>query len=140
MSCVLYLLLISRFDVTSVLNADLSLNEEAWETAGPMLLTPYFGISYALSFGALSSILVHVYLWHWEEIKEGKPFLSLQGDHAESVKLCRAAGSLMIFTSKLGLARSCELKLILWYPDAILSPRPFIMVFRHVGYQFCRSK
>jgi hypothetical protein len=61
--------------VTSVLNADLSLNEEAWETAGPMLLTPYFAISYALSFAALSSILVHVYLWHWEEIKEGMPFI-----------------------------------------------------------------
>ena len=61
-----------RFDVTTILNADLSLNEEAWQQARPMLLTPYFALSYALSFAALSSILVHVYLWHWEEIKEGK--------------------------------------------------------------------
>lgn len=29
-------------------------------------------LSYALSFAALSSILVHVYLWHWDEIKAGK--------------------------------------------------------------------
>jgi len=112
-SCVLQLLLIYRFDVTSVLNADLSLNEEAWETAGPMLLTPYFAISYALSFAALSSILVHVYLWHWEEIKEGKPFLSSARRHAESVKPYQAAESLMISTSKLDLARSGRLKLIL---------------------------
>jgi hypothetical protein len=63
----------ARFDVTSILNADLSLNEEAWEQARPMLLTPYFALSYALSFAALSSILVHVYLWHRDEIKEGKP-------------------------------------------------------------------
>jgi hypothetical protein len=41
-----------------------------------MLLTPYFAISYALSFAALSSILVHVYLWHWEEIKEGQSCMS----------------------------------------------------------------
>lgn len=63
----------NRFDVTSILNPDLSLNETAWEQARPMLLTPYFALSYALSFAALSSILVHVYLWHREEIKEGKP-------------------------------------------------------------------
>jgi hypothetical protein len=61
-----------RFDVTSILNPDLSLNEEAWEQAAPMLLTPFFALSYALSFAALSSILVHVYLWHWDEIKEGE--------------------------------------------------------------------
>lgn len=63
-----------RFDVTSILNPDLSLNDTAWEQARPLLLTPFFALSYALSFAALSSILVHVYLWHWDEIKEGKPF------------------------------------------------------------------
>jgi hypothetical protein len=61
-----------RFDVTSILNPDLSLNDTAWEQARPLLLTPFFALSYALSFAALSSILVHVYLWHWDEIKEGK--------------------------------------------------------------------
>lgn len=29
------------FDVTAILRSDLSLNEEAWATAKPMLLTPY---------------------------------------------------------------------------------------------------
>jgi hypothetical protein len=30
-----------RFDVTSVLNPDLSLNDEAWQEARPLLLTPF---------------------------------------------------------------------------------------------------
>lgn len=30
-----------RFDVTSILNADLSLNNEAWDATRPLLLTPY---------------------------------------------------------------------------------------------------
>ncbi|GFZ47101.1 hypothetical protein JCM24511_04843 [Saitozyma sp. JCM 24511] len=59
-----------RFDVTSVLDADLSLNDAAWEKARPLLLTPYFAVSYGLSFAALSSVLVHVWLWHRDEIKE----------------------------------------------------------------------
>ena len=74
-----------RFDVTSVLRADLSLDDEKWETARPLLLTPYLSVfkrisvasiessalTYALSFASLSSVLVHVYIWHWGEIKEG---------------------------------------------------------------------
>ncbi|ORY28793.1 OPT oligopeptide transporter protein-domain-containing protein [Naematelia encephala] len=59
-----------KFDVTAILNPDLSLNDEAWEQIGPLLLTPYFAISYALSFAALSSVLVHVWLWHRDEIME----------------------------------------------------------------------
>ncbi|OCF56419.1 OPT family small oligopeptide transporter [Kwoniella mangroviensis CBS 10435] len=60
-----------KFDVTSILKPDLSLDEVAYETAKPLLLTPYFAITYGLSFAALSSVLVHVWLWHRDEIKEG---------------------------------------------------------------------
>ncbi|OCF40952.1 OPT family small oligopeptide transporter [Kwoniella heveanensis CBS 569] len=60
----------AKFDVTSILNPDLSLNDEAWEREKPLLLTPYFALSYGLSFAALSSVLVHVWLWHRDEIKE----------------------------------------------------------------------
>jgi hypothetical protein len=35
----------TKFDVTSVLNKDLSLNEEAWDAAKPLLLTPYLSVS-----------------------------------------------------------------------------------------------
>nr|XP_018259221.1 OPT family small oligopeptide transporter [Kwoniella dejecticola CBS 10117]OBR81379.1 OPT family small oligopeptide transporter [Kwoniella dejecticola CBS 10117] len=62
-----------KFDVTSILKPDLSLDVEAYEKAKPLLLTPYFALSYALNFAALSSVLVHVWLWHRDEIKDGEP-------------------------------------------------------------------
>lgn len=58
------------FDVASVLKADLTLDEEAWDKAAPLLLTPYFAITYGLAFAALTSIIVHVWLWHRQEIIE----------------------------------------------------------------------
>ncbi|KAJ9099235.1 hypothetical protein QFC21_004115 [Naganishia friedmannii] len=57
-----------HFDVMAVLNDDLSLNDEAWENARPLLLTPYFALSYGLNFAALSAVLVHVYIWHRDDI------------------------------------------------------------------------
>ncbi|OCF79168.1 OPT family small oligopeptide transporter [Kwoniella mangroviensis CBS 8886] len=65
-----------KFDVTSILKPDLSLDEVAYETAKPLLLTPYFAITYGLSFAALSSVLVHVWLWHRDEIKEANTIRS----------------------------------------------------------------
>jgi hypothetical protein len=35
----------ARFDVTAVLNKDLSLNVEAWDKAAPLLLTPFLSVS-----------------------------------------------------------------------------------------------
>ncbi|KAL1405078.1 hypothetical protein Q8F55_008701 [Vanrija albida] len=69
-SASLYNATYQKFDVTTVLKPDLSLDEETWEGAKPLVLTPYFAISYGLAFSALSSILVHVWLWHRDEIKE----------------------------------------------------------------------
>lgn len=43
---------------------------EAWDKAAPLLLTPYFAITYGLAFAALTSIIVHVWLWHRQEIIE----------------------------------------------------------------------
>ncbi|WVQ74390.1 OPT family small oligopeptide transporter [Cryptococcus sp. DSM 104548] len=48
-----------KFDVTSILKPDLSLDEVAYEMQKPLLLTPYFALSYGISFAALSSVLVH---------------------------------------------------------------------------------
>ncbi|WWD06796.1 OPT family small oligopeptide transporter [Kwoniella europaea PYCC6329] len=78
-----------KFDVTSILKPDLSLDEIAYETAKPLLLTPYFAITYGLSFAALSSVLVHVWLWHRDEIKEA---LSKRGHDLNDVhnKLMRS--------------------------------------------------
>ncbi|KAI5450685.1 hypothetical protein NCC49_002941 [Naganishia albida] len=57
-----------HFDVMGVLNADLSLNDDAWEKAKPLLLTPYFAISYGLNFAALSAVITHVIIWHRSDI------------------------------------------------------------------------
>lgn len=58
-----------RFDVPAVLSPDLTLNETAWESAAPLLLTPYFALSYAFSFAALTSVITHVALFHGPEIR-----------------------------------------------------------------------
>lgn len=60
---------ICRFDVAAILAPDLTLNETAWEGAAPLLLTPYFALSYALSFAALTSVITHVALFHGPEIR-----------------------------------------------------------------------
>ncbi|KAF8340507.1 OPT oligopeptide transporter protein-domain-containing protein [Cantharellus anzutake] len=58
-----------KFNVQSVLNSDFTLNEEAWSKARPLLLTPYFAITYGMSFAVLTSALMHVILWHSKDIK-----------------------------------------------------------------------
>ncbi|CED83030.1 Sexual differentiation process protein ISP4 [Phaffia rhodozyma] len=68
----------TRFNVTSLLTPSLELNTTVWETSQPLLLTPYFALSYAFSFASLSSILTHVYLFYGHEIadawsKRGSP-------------------------------------------------------------------
>lgn len=60
----------AKFDVPAVLGPDLSLDDAKWETAQPILLTPYFAITYGLAFAAVSSVIVHVWMWHRKEIKE----------------------------------------------------------------------
>lgn len=79
-----------RFDVMAVLAPDLTLNETAWETSGPLLLTPYFAITYTFSFAALTSVITHVALFHGDDIK--KALWSKKGVEEEDVhnRLMRA--------------------------------------------------
>lgn len=119
-----------RFDVTSILNADLSLNEEAWEQSRPMLLTPYFALSYALSFAALSSILVHVYLWHMDEIKAGKRKTGILRSLAD-LKLYRVGGSWTMFTSELAPPHN-QLE-----ADQAVTSCGLIYLYRHLGTWAC---
>lgn len=58
-----------KFDVSSVLRIDNTLDWDKWATEGPIRLTPYFAISYGISFAILTSMLTHVALWHWKDIK-----------------------------------------------------------------------
>ncbi|KAK4050273.1 hypothetical protein OIV83_003594 [Microbotryomycetes sp. JL201] len=57
-----------RLDVIDLLNPDLSLNEERFSQVGPIRLTPYFALSYGISFAVLTSAVSTVILWHWKDI------------------------------------------------------------------------
>lgn len=61
--------MLQRLDVLEILDPDLSLNEERYAEVGPLRLTPYFALSYGVSFAVLTSALVTVALWHWGDIK-----------------------------------------------------------------------
>ncbi|GAA5934611.1 hypothetical protein JCM3775_002003 [Rhodotorula graminis] len=58
-----------RLDVLEILDPDLSLNEDKYAEVGPLRLTPFFALSYGVSFAVLTSALVTVGLWHWGDIK-----------------------------------------------------------------------
>ncbi|GAA6003702.1 hypothetical protein JCM10207_003554 [Rhodosporidiobolus poonsookiae] len=58
-----------RLDVLDLLNPDLSLNETQYAEVGPLRLTPYFALTYGVSFAVLTSALTTVALWHSGDIK-----------------------------------------------------------------------
>ncbi|WFD02369.1 hypothetical protein MOBT1_001051 [Malassezia obtusa] len=60
----------TKFDVDGVLKKDNSLDVAAWEQNKPMLLTPFFALSYGISFAVLTSTIMHVLLWHGRDIKK----------------------------------------------------------------------
>ncbi|KAH8096862.1 small oligopeptide transporter [Cristinia sonorae] len=51
------------YNLTKVLNADSTFNEEAYEAYSPLFLSTTFAISYGLSFAAISSTIVHTILY-----------------------------------------------------------------------------
>lgn len=66
----LYNATFSRLDVLDILNTDLSLNEERYAEVGPLRLSPYFALTYGVSFAVLSSALMTVLLWHVGDIRK----------------------------------------------------------------------
>lgn len=74
-----------RLDVKDILNPDLSLNETRFAEIQPILLTPYFALSYGVSFAVLTSAITTVALWHWDDIKTAFSNRESAGDiHVES--------------------------------------------------------
>ncbi|GAA5852429.1 hypothetical protein JCM8547_006778 [Rhodosporidiobolus lusitaniae] len=59
-----------RLDVLTLLNPDLSLNEERYAASAPILLTPYFALTYGVSFAVLTAAVSTVLLWHWGDIRD----------------------------------------------------------------------
>lgn len=58
-----------KFDVASVLTPENTLDWTKWATKGPIRLTPYFALTYGVSFAILTSMLTHVFLWHRDDVK-----------------------------------------------------------------------
>lgn len=56
------------FKVDSILLPSLSLNTTAYEEFKPLLLTPYFAMSYGVSFAVIASALSTTALWHRHDI------------------------------------------------------------------------
>lgn len=50
------------------MGADGVLNVTEYQAYSPLYLPPAFALVYGLSFASITAVLVHVYLWHWEEI------------------------------------------------------------------------
>ncbi|KAL6895994.1 sexual differentiation protein [Trichoderma longibrachiatum] len=58
----------SRYNITRVVNSDMTLNEEAYKSYSPLFISTTFAISYGLSFAAISSLVVYTYLHHGKYI------------------------------------------------------------------------
>ncbi|KAI9593424.1 OPT oligopeptide transporter protein-domain-containing protein [Syncephalis fuscata] len=58
----------SRYDTLSLLNKDLSLNEERYQAYGPPHLSFFFAITYGVGFATLASVIMHTVLYHGRDI------------------------------------------------------------------------
>jgi hypothetical protein len=70
-----------------------ALNQTAFDNIKPILLTPYFAISYGVSFAVLTSALATVALFHSTDIKNallgtGEADVHVQGELSRSRQCC----------------------------------------------------
>ena len=56
------------YNTTAVLNADGTLNATSYANYSPPFLSATFAFVYGLSFASITAVIVHVYLWHGDEI------------------------------------------------------------------------
>ncbi|OAV87642.1 OPT family small oligopeptide transporter [Puccinia triticina 1-1 BBBD Race 1] len=58
-----------KYNVSAVVKPDFTLDEQKFQELGPIQLTPYFAVSYGVSFAVLTSAVVTVFLFHSDDIK-----------------------------------------------------------------------
>ncbi|KAH6610737.1 hypothetical protein Trco_000757 [Trichoderma cornu-damae] len=58
----------AKYNISRVVNPDMTLNEEAYRNYSPLFISTTFAISYGLSFAAISSLVVYTYLHHGKYI------------------------------------------------------------------------
>ncbi|RDW82549.1 hypothetical protein BP6252_03661 [Coleophoma cylindrospora] len=61
----------ASYNTSRILNADFTLNEEAYHAYSPIYLSTTSILSYGLGFGAVTSVIVHAFLNHRIEIWNG---------------------------------------------------------------------
>ncbi|XAR57990.1 hypothetical protein NMG60_11026314 [Bertholletia excelsa] len=61
------------YNITAIIDPDFHVDMKAYEQQGPLYLSTFFAISYALSFACLAASVVHVLLFHgrdlWQQTK-----------------------------------------------------------------------
>ena len=79
----------SLYKVANILNDKFEFDLLKYKSYSPLFLGTTFALAYGLSFAAITSVLVHVYLFHgaqiWRQLKE-----SLEVDEDIHTKLNRA--------------------------------------------------
>ncbi|CCE31426.1 probable isp4 protein [Claviceps purpurea 20.1] len=58
----------ASYNTSRVLNADFTLNEEAYKNYSPLFISTTFAMSYGLSFAAIASLIVYTYLHNRKQI------------------------------------------------------------------------
>ena len=60
----------SPYNVTRIINEDLTLDVDAYKAYSPLFISVTFAMSYGLSFGAISSTLTHIFLYYRKQIRD----------------------------------------------------------------------
>lgn len=76
----------AKFNVKSVLTPEHSLDQAQWAERKPLLLTPWFAISYGCSFAVLTSMITHVFLWHRKDIYKALRYPNHEDVHNRLMK------------------------------------------------------
>ncbi|KAE9983580.1 hypothetical protein EG327_005437 [Venturia inaequalis] len=76
----------SKYNVTQILNADGTFNQGLYEKYSPPYLGASFAFVYGTSFAAITSVLVHVYLWHGSDIWQAIRGTQKQDIHSRLMK------------------------------------------------------
>jgi hypothetical protein len=111
----------NKYNVTRIINKDLTLNVEKYEAYSPLFLSSTFALTYGLSFAGITSTLVHTLLYFRRQIMvQSRRSLGEQPDiHARLMSRYRQVPDWSV------------LSMCIFIHNALLSalPRWYIVVF-----------
>ncbi|XP_076915686.1 oligopeptide transporter 7-like [Bidens hawaiensis] len=59
-----------EYNITTIVDSNFHFDNDAYQQQGPLYLSTFFAMTYGVGFAALSSMVVHVFLFHGSEIWE----------------------------------------------------------------------